>query len=74
MALISSLLLFCILTITAGISLVSCRLDEQSPLDQNVLPLPLEVPGKNPLVFCSAPESYILKIAYVDFVPNPPEE
>jgi hypothetical protein len=73
MALISSLLLFYIVTITAVISLVSCRLDEQSPLHQNAIPLPLEVPGKNPLVFCSAPESYILKIAYVDLDPNPPE-
>jgi hypothetical protein len=73
MAPISSLSLFSIITITAVISLVSCRLDEQSPLYQNVIPLPIEVPGNNPLVFCSAPESYILDIEYVDLDPNPPE-
>ena len=62
-----------ILTTIALVSLVSCSAIQQSPLHQDAIPLPLEVPGDNPLVFCSGPESYILEIAYVDLVPNPPE-
>jgi hypothetical protein len=73
MAPISSLLLFYTITITAVLSLVSSGLSEQSPLPQDATPLLLEVPGKNPLAFCSAPQGYILEIAYVDFDPNPPE-
>ena len=64
---------FYVLTTIALISLISCSAIEQSPLHQDAIPLPLEVPGDNPLVFCSAPESYILEIEYVDLVPNPPE-
>jgi hypothetical protein len=73
MATINSLLMLYILAIAALISLISCRPQQQSLLHPDVLPQPLDVPGKNPLVFCSGPESYILKIAYVDMIPNPPE-
>jgi len=31
------------------------------------------VPGANPLNFCASPSEYILNIAYVDLIPNPPE-
>jgi hypothetical protein len=73
MAPISSFLKFYVLVMTALLSLVSYSLNQQAPLHQHAMPLPLEVPGDNPLVFCSGPESYILEIAYVDLVPNPPE-
>jgi hypothetical protein len=73
MATINSLLKLYTLTIAALISLISCSPHLQSPLRQNALLEPLDVPGKNPLVFCSSPESYILKIEYVDMIPNPPE-
>ena len=62
-----------LITTLALISLVCCSLAQQLPLHQNAIPLPLDVPGDNPLVFCEGPESYILEIAYVDLVPNPPE-
>src|SRR2546423_898104 len=52
MALTGSFLQFYVLTITAFISLAKCRPAQQAPLHQNAEPLPLEVPGDNPLVFC----------------------
>jgi hypothetical protein len=73
MTLISRFLQFFVLTITSFSPLISCSVEQQSLIHHNVIPLPLEVPGKNPLVFCSGPENYILEIAYVDLVPNPPE-
>lgn len=62
-----------ILPIGPLIALVSGSPHQQWPFHEKVSPLPPDVPGKNPLVFCSGPESYILEIAYVDLVPNPPE-
>lgn len=73
MALLSAFLQLYALTIAALIPHIACVWKRQSPLRQNALPLPLEVPGHNPLVFCGGPEDYILEIAYVDLVPNPPE-
>ena len=32
----------------------------------------LSVPGKNPLIFCADPTSYVLTIDHVDLSPNPP--
>lgn len=42
----------------------------QQPLVDNSL----EVPGHNPLEFCSDPAEFILTIDNVDLDPNPPEK
>jgi hypothetical protein len=73
MALITSFVQLYVLAIATLIPHIACTWVRQSPLHQNAIPLPLEVPGHNPLVFCSGPEDYILEIAYVDLIPNPPE-
>ena len=33
----------------------------------------LEVPGKNPLLYCQDPKDYILDIYYIELAPNPPK-
>lgn len=65
---LTSLLLPVVLTIT-----VSARSSWLNENQVSVKENRVEVPGENPLFFCSDPPTDILKIDSVDLSPNPPE-
>lgn len=65
---LTSLLLPVVLTIT-----VSARSSWLNGNQVSVKENSVEVPGENPLLFCSNPPTDILEIDSVDLSPNPPE-
>jgi hypothetical protein len=62
-----------LLSLSLSASAITFEFNHQTPLKLQLEdPVEFPVPGDNPLLFCEAPDDYLLEIDKVDLDPNPP--